>query len=275
MAIDIDFGALQHANPFAAYSQGQEVGQKNRQQAARREAGNVFSTDPNRAAEILMGAGDYEAGLTLRKYSQQAAQDAARKSALGKYAAGDVKGAQSDALNAGDVETVNAINSMSDADRKRSRENNETLGGYAQSLLGEVQSGRMTPETVKAQILQDTPHLLQLGFTQEQIDGFDPSPQNLQMLVRKGMDLKTIFERFDKDRDHGLKREQFSETKRHNQAGETTARGQLGVAQSNVGISRSRLGLSREQHNARLAAGGYGTPGSGPNGVPDSDVDVD
>src|SRR5206468_1648152 len=100
-----------------------------------------------------------------------------------------------------------------------------------------------TPQDAKAHILQDKPHLLQLGLTEQQIDGFDPTPQNLQMLVSKGMDLKTALDQADKTRNFDLKKDQFGETQRHNQAGEATAQGQLGVARGNLGVAQANLGL--------------------------------
>lgn len=267
MPIDIDFGALQHANPFAAYQQGQEIGAKRRQDQATREAGNIFATDPEKAAQILMSSGDLRGGLELQKYGREAAAETARRGALTKVAGGDLAGGKADALNAGDVETYNAIATMTKEQRAQAKANNEDLGGYAQTLLSQVQAGRMTPQDAKAHILQDKPHLMELGLTPEVIDSFDPTPENLQMLVSKGMDLKAALEQADKDRNFGLHRDQFNESRRHNKAAE-------GVAARNASTSAYSAQTGRMSYDARKAAGGFGTPGMSTGFVPDEDVDV-
>lgn len=275
MGFDIDFGALQQANPFAAYTQGQEVAKKRAQDQARREAGNVFATDPDKAGQILMGVGDYEGGLAMRKYGKEDRQEKASAAAVAKFAAGDAAGAQADLIAARDFDTASALAKMTTEQRAVAKANNEDLGGYAQTLLSQIQSGAMTPQDAKSHILQDKAHLTQLGLKPEQIDAFEPTPQNLQMLVSQGMDLKAALEQADRDRTFGLRKDQASEARRHNQAAESTSRAQVGVAQGNLGVARGRLGLSREQHQARLKAGGYGTPGVGMAAIPDNDVEVD
>jgi hypothetical protein len=59
-----------------------------------------------------------------------------------------------------------------------------------------------------------------------------------------------------------------AETGRHNKRLEDVSLGQLGVAQG-------RLGLGWAAHNARRAAGGYGTPGVGMGVIPDEAVEID
>lgn len=61
-------------------------------------------------------------------------------------------------------------------------------------------------------------------------------------------------------------RDQYA--RQHQLVMEKIASGQLSVAQG-------RLALSRLQHEARVAAGGYGTPGVGSVAVPDDDVEID
>lgn len=260
MPIDINFGALQQANPFAAYAQGQELGQQNRLKQARQAAGNVFSTDPDKAANILLNAGDYEGGLTLRKTAKEDRVDKTRAAAVAKYGAGDAAGAQADLVGAGDYDTAKALSEMTKEQRATARQNNEDLGGYAQTLLGAMQGGQLTPQDAKEHILQDKPHLLELGLTEQQIDGFDPTPQNLQMLVSKGMDLKLALEQADKTRT-------FGETQRHNKASEANSAGQLAISRGQLGVAQGSLGVRQQEFKARKAAGGFGTPGIGAAGA--------
>jgi hypothetical protein len=256
MAIDINFGALQQANPFAAYQQGQEIGQQRRQMQARQQAGNVFASDPDQAAQILMSAGDYEDGMAARKYATEERQTRSRAAALHKAAAGDLPGAQKDALDANDVETYKVVSQMSDDQRKVAAQQNEDRGGYAATLLGQIQAGKMTEEQARAHIQEDKPKLMSLGWTSDQVDNFVPSVTELQRVVNDGLGLKGILERADKDRTYNLDADKFGETKRHNRAGEANAGAQVGVAQGN-------LGIRRQEFQARRAAGGFGTPGAG------------
>lgn len=262
MAIDINFGALQHANPFAAYTAGQEIGQQNRQRQARQAAGNIFASDPDQAAQILMGAGDYEAGLTLRKYAQQDRQEKARTSALGLAAKGDIKGGKAEALNAGDVDTYNALAAMDEEQRKTARQNAEDLAAVGQGVA------QMPYEQRKAAIAQLRPGLLARGLSEQAIDAFDPTDANIAAFTNQALGLKGMLEQQDRDADNRRADRQQTESERHNRSTEATARGQLGVAQGN-------LGLRRQEHGARVAAGGYGTPGGGavaalpPGFVPD------
>lgn len=53
------------------------------------------------------------------------------------------------------------------------------------------------------------------------------------------------------------------ETMRHNPVMEQLGQGQLGVSQGQLGVSQGQLGLAQQVHQARQAAGGYGTPGVG------------
>lgn len=259
MPIDINFGALQQANPFSAYAQGQEIGQQNRLKQARQAAGNVFSTDPDKAAQILMGSGDYEGGVALRKIGREDRAEKARTAAVQLYTAGNVKGAQAAAAGAGDFDLSTAIGKMDDGQRARAKATAQELGGYAQTLLGEIQAGRMTSDQAKEHIQQDRAHLVQLGLSDQQIDAFDPSAQNLQQIVSQGMTLNEMLERGDKDRT-------YTETVRSHKASEANSAGQLAVSQGQLGVAQGGLGVRQQEFRERKAAGGFGTPGAA--GIP-------
>lgn len=262
MGFDINFGALQYANPFAAYAQGQEIGQKRRQDQARREAGNVFATDPDRAAQIMLGAGDWEGGLTARKYAREDRQEKARTAAVEKYSAGDAKGARHAAIAAGDFDLAKSIASMDKEQREIARQNAEDLAAVGQGVAG------MAYDERKAAIQQLKPGLVARGISAETIDAFDPTDENIAAFTNQALGLKGMLEQQDRAADNARADRQASETARHNRASEATSRGQLGVAQSNA--SRGWAA-----HNARLKAGGYGTPGVGSAGVSDNDVELD
>ncbi|HJR83451.1 MAG TPA: hypothetical protein VJ775_05945 [Sphingomicrobium sp.] len=262
MPFDINFGALQYANPFKAFSEGQEIGAQNRQRQARQAAGNVFASDPDRAAQIMLEAGDWEGGLTARKYAKEDRQEKARAAAATKYASGDSKGAQADALAVGEVDLAKSIASLDESARKAVKERNDIFGASLYHI------GKMPYEQRRTEIQQLKPGLIQQGFTAEQIDAFDPTDQNVGALLNQSLGVKELLVAADRETDNARADRQAGETARHNRASEATSRGQLGVAQSNA--SRGWAA-----HNARLKAGGYGTPGVGGGVVPDNDVEID
>lgn len=60
MPIDINFGALEHANPFAAYAKGQDIAAVQRQRQASGEAGRRLAAGDQAGAKAAYGA----AGMT-------------------------------------------------------------------------------------------------------------------------------------------------------------------------------------------------------------------
>lgn len=250
MPIDINFGALQPANPFAAFTQGQEIGQQNRLRQARQQAGNVFATDPDQASQILMQNGDFEGGLTLRKSAKEDRLDKARTSAVQKYSTGDVKGAQTDAVGAGDFDLASAIGKMDDEQRSQAKARADDLAAVGASIQ------QLPYEQRKAAIQHLKPALLARGMDSPTIDAFDPTDANIAAFTNQAIGIKGVIEQHDKDRNFSLKQDEFGETRRHNKAGEATAQGQLGVARGN-------LSVHQQEFQARKAAGGFGTPGVG------------
>jgi hypothetical protein len=261
-------GLVQRTNPFDSFSQGLQNGSELRQarikadqEAARREAYNLFGKDPKAAEDALLATGDLDGAETIRKRREAGEADTRRKAAAGKVATGDYKGAQTVAIEGGDFDMAKSIAQMDSESRKAARERAEDLGGFALGIKG------LPYEQRKSVIAQAKPILLEQGFSAEQIDAFDPTDDNIAALAASATDLKTALDQADKERDFGLRKEQVGETKRHN-------RTQEGVAARNSGIAASNSARGWAAHNARVKAGGYGTPGVG-GVVADEDVEID
>lgn len=240
MAFDINFGAIQTVNPFREFAEGQEIAQQRRQNQARREAGNIFATDPEKAAEIFFNAGEFEKGLAVREYGEKAKAKKARAEALGMAAKGDFAGAQTAALAGDDLETYNAVSSMSKERRELAKASAEQLATVGQWVSKFPYTER------RAAIQQQRQLLLDQGLTPEQIDGFDPTDQAIQGFTSQALGLKGMLEQADRDADNRRADAQLEETRRHNRAGETTAQG--------------NLAQRRTEHSERKAQGGYSAP---------------
>ena len=250
MPFDINFGALQYANPFKAFSEGQEIGVQNRQRQARQAAGSVFAADPDRAAQIMLEAGDWEGGLTARKYAKEDRQEKARAAAATKYASGDSKGAQADALAVGEVDLAKSIASLDESARKAVKERNDIFGASLYHI------GKMPYEQRRTEIQQLKPGLIQQGFTAEQIDAFDPTDQNVGALLNQSLGVKELLVAADRETDNARADRQAGETARHNRASEATAA-------RNANTSAFSAQTGRMSYEARKKAGGFGTPGAG------------
>lgn len=186
MGFDIDFGALQQPNPFAAYQQGQEVATKRRQAQARQAAGNVFATDPDQAAQILASSGDLGGAAEIQKIGASRKAAASRSKAATLYAGGDVAGAQNEALASGDSEFLASIKGLSDEQKAAAKERAHNIAnvGYGLSKLPYEQRKEKLayiaahPETATA-----------LNLKPEDITSFDPTDENIRTVVTQSLGL--------------------------------------------------------------------------------------
>jgi hypothetical protein len=242
---DINWAGLNNRrNPFSDFAEGLQGGADMRRQ---RERDNLFA---QRQA--------FEIEEATRRRAQEDAL-AARKAEVGAaVATGDLGAARKAA--GGDFDMLESIGKLDAQQRKIAQDNAEDIGGFAAGL------SQAPYEQRKAIIAQARPILLQKGFTEQQIDAFDPSDANLQGLVTSSMDLKTALGEVARKADDKRADEQLAETKRSNTVREGISRGQLGVSQSN-----SARGWAA--HRERVKSKGYGTPGSGV--IADDDVEID
>lgn len=210
--------------------------------------------------DMLQQRQQFEMDEAQRKAAKEAALEARQKNVGAAVAKGDYAGARNAAE--GDFDMLKSIGELDEAQRKQAAERSGVLVAYIDSLEGK------TPEDIKAQIMQDAPALMELGYTQEQLTNFQPSPGVLAKMRAEALGLKGLLEQRDREADNARADNQAKEAERHNRQSEKTAA-------QNSSIAAGGLAVRRAAHAARLAAGGYGTPGVGSTGVPDDDVEID
>ncbi len=141
--------------------------------------------DPQAAASIQ------QRQLLQRKIALDE-QDRARTAQIGTLlASGDSATAKRAALGAGDLELVKQIDSLDDATRKREHDRYQNAAPFAYDAL-QIKD----PAQRKAYIESVKPQLVAGGWTEDQIDGFDPTDANLGGIVRAA---QTLAERMGQD----------------------------------------------------------------------------
>jgi len=259
--MDINWDGLKSRNLFADFQGGAELGKERRQTNLKREVLNVFATDPAKAEQMAMQMGDLETAEAIRK-RREATTARNNRGLVGVVAQTNGPAvAQQKALQVGQPELAEMYGKMDESQKKAAAERAGVLVAYLDSFQGKGE-----PE-ILAQIQQDAPALMELGFTEQQIRGFRPTPQNIAMMRTQALGLKGELEQRDRVADNQRQDATLAEQRRANQAREGISRGQLGVAQSNAARGWAA-------HNERKRAGGYGTPGVG-SYIADDDVEID
>jgi hypothetical protein len=228
---DINWGGLvQRTNPFGEFADGMARGQDMRRQ---KERDNLFAQ--KQAFEME------ESQRSRQKEEAAAARQAGVGSAIGK---GDYAGAREAA--GGDLAMLKQIGELDEQQRKVVQERNGTLVAYLSQLPPD-------PNAAKAMIMQDAPALKELGFTDEQIAGFQPTPQNIALMKAKALGLEGMLKDADRVRDDKRASEKDAEMSQYRED-------MLGLAGRRVGVSERREG--------RVASGGGrgGAPAKLPSG---------
>lgn len=268
-------GLVQRRNPFSDFAEGMERGSDMRlqrqeadQEAARREAYNLFTTDPAGAEKALLAAGDVRGAEAMRQRRESDGQRFNR-GMLGMMAQKDPQAAQERAFQVGEYDFADKIGKLDEQQRKAAAERAGVMVAYIDSFAGK------SPEEIRAQIMQDAPALMELGYSQEQLANFQPTPGVIAKMRAEALGLKGVLEQRDREADNKRADDQAAETKRYHGVLENQGNARIGIARGQLGIAQGRLGLSREAHAARLrGVGGYGTPGVG-GIVADDDVEID
>ncbi len=236
-------------NAFEAGRQGALERQK--QQAARMIGGAMSRGDYKAAAEAAFGAGDYGTGLKIEEVAKDR-QTTERRARYGElYAGGKGKDAVAEAYRYGDFEIGGELQKVLDqADKASKQAIKDRAGAIADIVapLGEIPETNMAER--KAYIMRMAPQLLAAGYTQEQLDTFEPTDANLAPIFSQAMGIKDYLS----DR-RAAEKATADEQYRASQL--AISRGQLGVAQGN-------LAQRQAEHSARVAGkGGYAAPGAG------------
>lgn len=263
---ELDFSLVgqgpQFQNVLGAYQTGRQDAKKRNIESA------LASYDPSNpqsyqtTRSTLIKAGAMKEAADVTELHQQAQQEAAQAQEA------QVAAQVSEAIHKNDFNAAYAmaanhpklLEAVKGVEEHAQRVHSETAAILAPLL-------NMPPAARRAALMQQAPMLKRLGYDDATIATYPLDDTSIQGFVNTSIGVKGQMERADKERDFGLKAGAQEETGRHNRAAEGVAKGQLGVAQSN-----SARGWAA--HNARLKAGGYGTPGVG-GVIPDEQVEVD
>lgn len=119
------------------------------------------------------------------------------------------------------------LQSLDDAALKAAQARAGDMAKVAKHLSG------MSANARTAELQRLRPQLLAQGIAPAQIDGFDPSDQNLQYVYMQGVDLEKLATIEHQERT-------AAETARHNRANEAAASRRAAVSEGALGVARDR-----------------------------------
>lgn len=258
----IDWSIAQPRNIFADYVGGAKVGQEMGERKRKREALNLFSTDPEGAIKALTAAGDIDTANALRTNMREDRKDKARTTAVEQYQGGKAGEARQTAIGAGDFELASQLASLDKEQREVVKARAEAMSRFGPAALKKPYEQR------RAFIQAQAAYLKAHGYTDQEIAEVDPTDEFFTGSVASA---QTVNEQLKAD----LEREKFGETRRHNQVGEKNDSARVGISRGQLGVAQSNSARGWAAHNARLkGVGGYGTPGVG-GVIADDDVEID
>lgn len=247
--VNINWGGLvQRTNPFAEFQQGMESGRTRRLDEDR---ANLFAQEQQyRMEERQRGrAKEDENNLEQGLVSHMARTDP--------------RAAQAKAVEVGQYDMADQIGKLDAQQREVAKERTGILVAYLDSLQGQDEA------TAKAQIMQDAPALMELGYTQEQIQGFSATPANVARMKAEALGLKGLLEQQNKDRDDKRADDKAK-------ADEAYRAKTLAQGDRRIGLSADANRRGWASFNERKKAGGFGTPGAPGSGMIDpNDVEED
>jgi len=237
---------------ISAFETGRQSRMTDERNAATQRAGGLMAAGDYRGAAAALYPYDLAAGAKVDEMGR-AAEAGSRRAGYGKSVAeGHGQQAVSDAMAAGDWDAASQIGSYlqnaTEQQRAQAKANAERLAGIV-APLGDIPESDMAGR--KAYIQANRAELIASGFTDAQIDGFEPTDQNLVPIYVQAIGIKDYLSGKREDKKIELTGAAQEETRRHNKVTETVAAGQLAVSQGN-------LGMRRTEHQVRQAQGGYG-----------------
>ena len=183
-------------NALQSYGAGQREGSMRR----KRNALAMYGTDPEVAVNALRTE-DPETAFQLEDRTREkterdtlAAEKANSRKVFSQAASGDIAGAQKAAGEAGDQELYAAVSKLSADQKELKAQQTDEVSAVAYSLRQSPYGAR------KAAMQQLGPYLIERGFTQEQVAGFDPTDANLDGVIAQGATLKELLANAREDR---------------------------------------------------------------------------
>ncbi len=175
----------------AHFQAGLEKGRAMRRQAATESALAAYAKDPtNPESENALAALSPEFAMNLGQRRSQKASQQAERQRIGRYFNNpDLSASRTEALQAGDIDVAKQIDAL-DGDTKK-----KIAGMYKAAAPLAYQALKLPPDQRKAFIETARPQLVANGWTDQQIDAFDPSDANLGVIVQGNMTLDQAMDR--------------------------------------------------------------------------------
>ncbi len=181
----------------AHFQAGLERGRAVRKRAETESALAAYAQNPDDpAAQSALFAVDPDMGFKVQRYQSERAEVAlkarqadAAANAGRMYASGDSRGAINSALASGDPDTAKQFMALDKSAQDMVAQKYKAAG----PVLYRAQ--QMPYEQRKAFIASAAPTLLGQGWTQQELEGFDPSDQALQGLVTSVMTVEQLTDR--------------------------------------------------------------------------------
>lgn len=246
-------GLVNRTNPFASFSEGLQQGSQMRYDQERQ---NLFRQEQ-------------EARMAERTEKARADRENRLETGIvGHMAKTDPRAAQAKAVEVGQYELADQIGKLTAEQRKVAEEHADSIATALLPLKD------MPPEKAAEMWAQMKPWFAQRGFPEESLSIDFNQPGIVQAHISEATTLKDALAQRNVEADDRRADGQAAEARRHNSVTEKQGAARVGIAQGQLGIARSNSARGWASHNARVKAGGYGTPGVG-GVVADDDVEID
>ncbi len=233
-----------------AFETGRQSRMADDRNNATRRAGGLMASGDYKGAAAALYPYDMATGAKVDEMGR-AVEAQNRRTGYGKQLAeGHGDQAAADALASGDWEVAGQIKDILDAAdekaRARAKANAERVAGIV-APLGDIPESDMPAR--KAYIQAHRAELIAAGYSEQQLDAFEPTDANLVPIYVQAVGVKDYLTGRREDRRIDLTGQTLEETKRHNQKTEANA---AYTAQT-----------GRMSFEERKRQRGFGTPGYG------------
>lgn len=218
-------------NAYAARSQGQA----DRRQRDTQNAYALYAQDPDAGAQAIMAI-DPQTGIALQDRQTALAATKRKQGYAAQAAGGDIAGASTEAMKAGDFDFLESLGKLDDRKKAEVRRQNEIGASVALGL-----QSLKTPQERAAQIQALAPKLKADGFNDAQIAAIPTDDAGIVSALALSQSVKDILAQKNADRtfdagradatfSQGMEKQKFGETVRSNRVGESQRAQQIGIA---------------------------------------------
>lgn len=189
----LDFSLIgqgpQFGNVLAAYQEGKESRRQQNIQNVLAQSG----VSPQMRADEMMKY-DPQMGMRLRQDANaQEDRDLAQRADAERravFAETDPVKRRQAAMQLADPEVVRSVAALDANARAEAKQKAEGIGGFLYTLRSKIPDAAARKQAIEA----NAANLQALGFTPEQISSFDPTDQNLDLMLGQTLELDTLLD---------------------------------------------------------------------------------